>query len=140
MVMQYETKIDRFIMERKFPVHFDLFQKEGLGSPLLKNIFFDFLKKIIYLFLFLKDFIYFFLERGKERERNIYVWLLLTHPLLGTWPTTQACVLTGNRTGDLSILRPALNPPSHTSQGTIKFSVFQLHYPHSWCLVVTRGC
>ena len=41
-----------------------------------------------------------FLERGKgrekERERNINVWLPLTCPLLGTWPATQACALTGN--------------------------------------------
>ena len=37
-----------------------------------------------------KDFIYLFLEKGevreKERERNISVWLLLAHPLLGPWP------------------------------------------------------
>ena len=49
-----------------------------------------------------KDFIYFFLDRGegreKERERNIRVWLPLTRPPLGTWPATQACALTGNRT------------------------------------------
>ena len=49
---------------------------------------------------FKKYFIYLFLERGegkeKERERNINVWLSLEHPLLGTWPTTQACALTGN--------------------------------------------
>ena len=49
--------------------------------------------------LVLKDFMYVFLERGegkeKERERNINVWLPLAHPLLGTWPATQACALTG---------------------------------------------
>ena len=35
---------------------------------------------------FLKDFIYLFLEMGREREReeNINVWLPLMHPLLGT--------------------------------------------------------
>ena len=47
---------------------------------------------------FFKVFIYLFLERGegreKERERNISVWLPLMHPLLGTWPVTQACALT----------------------------------------------
>ena len=55
---------------------------------------------IIYLF---KDFMYLFLEKGRERERerNINVWLPLPHPLLGTWPTTQACVLTGNWTSGL---------------------------------------
>ena len=50
--------------------------------------------------IFLKDFIYLFLERGerreKERERNIHVWLPLELPLLGTWPTTQVCALSGN--------------------------------------------
>ena len=53
-----------------------------------------------HVFLFSLDFIYLFLERGeqreKEREGNINVWLPLTCPVLGTWPTTQACVLTGN--------------------------------------------
>ena len=37
-------------------------------------------------------------------------------PLLGTWLTTQACVLTGNRTSDPLVCRPALHPLSHTSQ------------------------
>ena len=36
----------------------------------------------------------------KERERNINVWLPLVYPLLGTWPATQACALTGNWTHD----------------------------------------
>ena len=52
------------------------------------------------LLIIFYDFIYLFLERGesreKERERNINVWLPLTHPLLGTWLATQACALTGN--------------------------------------------
>ena len=49
-------------------------------------------------FLF-KDFIYLFLERGREekdRERYVNVRLLFMYHLLGTWPTTQACALTGN--------------------------------------------
>ena len=49
---------------------------------------------------FFPDFIYSFLESGegneKEREQNINVWLPLELPLLGTWPVTQACVLTRN--------------------------------------------
>ena len=69
-------------------------------------------KKRFYLFIFR--------ERGKEgeRERN-NVWLLLTHPPLGTWPPTPACTLAGNQTGDALGQRPALNPPKHTSQGSI---------------------
>ena len=77
-------------------------------------------------FYFLKEFIIYLLfnrgeEREKEGERNINVWLPLTHPLLGMWLTTQACDLTGNRTSDLLVHRPALNPLSHTSQGVIYF-------------------
>ena len=57
------------------------------------------------LSLFLKDFIYLFLERGKgrkkERERNISVWLPLMLPSLGTWPITQTCAPTGNQTREL---------------------------------------
>ena len=60
---------------------------------------------IIRLILFKKDFIYLFLKRGegkeKERERSINVWLPLTHPMLGTWFTTQACALTGNQPATL---------------------------------------
>ena len=59
---------------------------------------------------FFKDFIYLFLERGegrgKKREGNIIVWLPLMLPLLGTWPATQACALTGNRTGNTLACRP----------------------------------
>ena len=42
-------------------------------------------------------------------ERNIN-WLPFACPQPGTWPTTQACALTGNRTGGLLVCRPALNP------------------------------
>ena len=49
------------------------------------------------------------------RQRNINMWLPLMCPLLGTWPATQACALTGNRTGDPLLCRLALNPLSHTS-------------------------
>ena len=57
---------------------------------------------------FFKKFIYLlFLERGegreKERERNLIMWLPVMWPQLGTWPATQACALTGNRTGNPSV-------------------------------------
>ena len=56
---------------------------------LLLNLIF-----IFYLFLFFKDFIYLLLERGREgEEREINVWLPLVRPLLGAWPTTQACAI-----------------------------------------------
>ena len=75
----------------------------------------------IYSFIF-KDFIN-FLERGegkeKERERNVNVWLPLMTPLLGTWPATQACALTGNQTGDPLVRRPthAQSTESHQPGG-----------------------
>ena len=67
------------------------------------------------------SFIYVVLERmegrEKERDRNINVWLPLTHPQVGTWSTTQACAVTRNRNSNTLVRRPALNPLSHTSQG-----------------------
>ena len=44
------------------------------------------------------------------------MWLPLAHPLLGTWPETQACTLTGNWTRDLLLRRPTLNPLNYTIQ------------------------
>ena len=81
------------------------------------RIFYSFVCLFIYL-----DFIYLLLERGKgrekERERNINVstliWLPLIRPQLKTWPATQACALTGNRTNDLLVHRLALSPLNHT--------------------------
>ena len=68
---------------------------------------------------FILDITYLFLDRAagrqKEKKRNINVWLPFVSPLLGTWPTTQACDLTGNRTSDPLLCRPALNPLSHNS-------------------------
>ena len=47
----------------------------------------------------------------------------LSHaPLPGTWPATQACALTGNRTRDPLVLRLVLSPLSHTSQGMAELS------------------
>ena len=78
------------------------------------------------LLLLLKILFIYILEReegGRKRgtetsmcERYIN-WLPLTHPQSGTWPATQACALAGNRTGDPSVRRPVLSPPSHTSWG-----------------------
>ena len=71
--------------------------------------------------LFFKGFISLFLEswegRGKERERNINVWLPLVCPLLVTWPATQACTLDWVSNQDPLVRRPAPNPLSYTSQG-----------------------
>ena len=50
------------------------------------------------------------------RERNSNP-LPLSSPLLGTWPATQACTLTGNGTSNLSVRRLALNSLGRTSQG-----------------------
>ena len=47
--------------------------------------------------------------RETERERNINMWLPLVRPLLGIWPATQACALTGNRVGGPLIHRLELN-------------------------------
>ena len=49
-----------------------------------------------------------------------YIDLLpLLHPLLWTWPETQACALTENQNSDPLVHRLALNPLRHTNQGTL---------------------
>ena len=45
----------------------------------------------------------------------------LSHGHYGDLAATQAGALTGNRTGDTLVYRPALNPLSHTSQGHILY-------------------
>ena len=62
-------------------------------------------------------------EREKERERNINVWLPVMCPLLGTWPATQACALTGNWTSNPLVHSLMLNPLSHTSLGSF-FTIY----------------
>ena len=54
--------------------------------------------------------------------------LPLTCLQLGTWPKTQACALTGNRTSNPLVHRPALNPLSHTSQGYNRYYFFICSY------------
>ena len=63
--------------------------------------------------------LFIFREKGREgeRERNTSVWLPLMCPLLRTWPTTEACALTVNRTSDPLIHRAVLSPLSYTSLG-----------------------
>ena len=69
---------------------------------------------------------YLFLERGggreKERDRNINVWLpLVVCTPSGELATTQACVLTGNRTSNPLLHSPALNPLSHTARAKFNY-------------------
>ena len=57
------------------------------------------------------------------------MWLPFMCPHLGTWPATQACALTRNRTSDPLVHRPSLNPLSYTSQGRM-----------SCLLILTKFC
>ena len=58
-------------------------------------------------------------------------WLPLKCPQMGTWAATQACALTGNRTGDPLTHRLTLSPLSHTSQGSVSiFLVPTIDNPH----------
>ena len=69
--------------------------------------------------IILKAF-YFFLEAGREVEREgerRQSICCLSHAQPWTWPTTQACPLPGNRTGNPLVHRLVLSPLSYTSQG-----------------------
>ena len=96
------------------------------GDRELLDIFFAYVYIYIYIDIdiYIDTYIHISRERereeGREKERgkNINVWLPLMYSLLGTWPATPACALTGNQTSDPLVHRPVLNPLSHTSQGS----------------------
>ena len=77
----------------------------GVALPTTKCSFFPFFKILFYLFLER--------ERKGEREgekhpctRDNIDQLPLTRPQLGSWPASQACALTGDRTSNLLVHRP----------------------------------
>ena len=102
-----------FILTRLSFIQFELILYRMWDRGLTSFLFFPSFKKILCIYSERGE------EREKERERNINVWLPLVCPLLGAWPATQACALTGNRTSNPLVWRLALNPLSHTSQGSI---------------------
>ena len=53
-------------------------------------------------------------------ERYIHL-LPLARFQLGTWPATQACALTGNRTVNFLVCGLALNPLSHANHGSMYY-------------------
>ena len=82
---------------------------------------------------FKKKGFYLFLEGKEGRKRNFNVWLPLKCPLLGTCPTTQACALTGNWTGNPLLCNQVLNPPSHTSQDKKREFLCTVGENVNWC-------
>ena len=57
--------------------------------------------------------------------------LPLECPPLRTQPATQACALTGDRTGDPLIHWVAFNPLSYTSQGYVSFKLLFITYENA---------
>ena len=68
---------------------------------------------------FLKGILFIIFREEKGRRKELNVWLLLKCPLLGTWPATQACALTGDQIGNPLVCKLAFNPLSYTSQGCL---------------------
>ena len=64
--------------------------------------------------IFYRLYLFMFRDRGREGERKgeKHPCVVASHV-----PVTQACALTGNRTGDPLLRSLGLNPLSHTSQG-----------------------
>ena len=90
-----------------------------------KQLFWGRFQKLALLFIYWRRFyLFIFREMGRERDREgekhfcvREKQLPLTCPQPRTWPTTQACALTGNWTGDLSALRPALSTSEQHQPG-----------------------
>ena len=86
----------------------------------------EIMNKIKKFFYFLIFYLFLFLDRGKEKEKRrretSMCGCLLREPHK-TWSATQACALTGNQTSDPLVHRLALNPLSHTSQGSRNFNL-----------------
>ena len=64
-------------------------------------------------------------EREREGERegeNHQCAVVSVRTELKSWPATQACALTGNRTSVPLVQRPPLNPLSHHQPGQVKKS------------------
>ena len=70
-------------------------------------------------------------RREREREKNITVWFPLERPPQGTWPTTQARALTGNRTREPSVHRRVLDPLSHTNPSSNYYFKNVIFHPGS---------
>ena len=113
-------KIGDFVWKRKTQ------EMENVGGESSFLFSFYFLFNLINVFIF-KDFIS--LERGegrgKGRERNTNR-LPLAHSQLGTWPATQACALTRNQTGGLSICSDTLPTEPHQSGLFLFFKTSQV--------------
>ena len=80
---------------------------------------------MLLLFFSLRFYLFIFRERGREEEKHQCV--VASHvPPTGdlTWPATQACAMTENRTYDPLVCRLALKPLSHTSQGMLFLDIF----------------
>ena len=98
--------------------------------------------KRFYLFIFREG------KGGRKRRRETSMCGYPSHALTGDLPASRACALSGNRTGDLFIRRPALNPLSHTSQGisffiNLEYLKMALIYHYTWMmvrLVFSSGC
>ena len=70
-----------------------------------------------FFFPFFKDFIYLFLEKRREGEREgekQQCVVASCAPPPGTLPAPQACALTGNRTSNTLVGRPVLNPRNYS--------------------------
>ena len=90
-----------------------------------------------FILYFYRFYLIFFREGGgrgkREGEKHQCVrdtWLPLTHPLLGTWPTTQACALTGNRTSDP--LGPTQSTEPHQPGHDLKVFREELIWVGAW--------
>ena len=107
----------------------------GFSIPPAQLLWKHFCNSSLYIYIF-KDFVYLFLERGREGEREgeRHQCVVASYPLMRTWPITQAHALTGNRTGNPVVCRPVLHPLSNTSQGNSS-NILNIEFPYGLAIL-----
>nr|KAF6349168.1 hypothetical protein mMyoMyo1_011724 [Myotis myotis] len=118
------------VLPKRYPVGSSLFQYAQPGPACLRN--------------FLKIYFIYFLQRGRERDRDLETSMREKHrsaasctPPTGDVPATKVHALDQNRTQDPSVRRPMLYPLSHTSQGCLR--TFAWAVPSAWNTLPTEN-
>ena len=114
---------DGLCLQCSQPLMIDTYVQNYFGASKMVNstALFSFISWVyFFLFFFFKVLFIFRGKGGRKRGRTTSMCGYLScAPYWGTWPTTQACALTGNQTSNPLLRRPILSPLIYTNLGTL---------------------